>query len=44
MNKGKTLLTQVFDFVPNYEFDKLVEKYQGNYKAQKFSCWGKAAL
>ena len=39
MNKGKTLLAQVLDFVPRYEFDKLVEKYQGNYKAQEFSCW-----
>lgn len=39
MNKGKTLLAQVLDFVPKYEFDKLVEKYQGNYKAQEFSCW-----
>ena len=39
MNKGKTLLAQVMDFVPKYEFDKLVEKYQGNYKAQEFSCW-----
>ena len=39
MNKGKTLLAQVLDFVPKYEFDKLVEKYKGNYKAQEFSCW-----
>lgn len=23
--------------MPVYEFDKLVEKHQGNYKAQKFS-------
>jgi transposase len=39
MNAGKTLLAQVMDFVPKYEFDKLVEKYKGNYKAQEFSCW-----
>ena len=39
MNKGKTLLTQVLEFIPKYEFDKLVEKYKGNYKAQEFSCW-----
>ena len=39
MNKGKRLLAQVMDFVPKYEFDKLAEKYQGNYKAQEFSCW-----
>ena len=39
MNKGKTLLAQVMDFVPKYEFDKIVAKYHGNYKAQEFSCW-----
>jgi len=39
MNAGKTFLAQVMDFVPKYEFDKLVEKYKGNYKAQEFSCW-----
>ena len=39
MNKGKTLLAQVLEFIPKYEFDKLVEKYKGNYKAQEFSCW-----
>ena len=39
MNKGKTLLAQVLEFIPKYEFDKLVDKYKGNYKAQEFSCW-----
>ena len=39
MNKGKTLLAQVLEFIPKYEFDKIVEKYKGNYKAQEFSCW-----
>lgn len=39
MNSGKTLLSQVLEHIPKYEFDKLVAKYQGNYKAQEFSCW-----
>lgn len=39
MYKGKTLLAQVLEFIPKYEFDKLVEKYKGNYRAQDFSCW-----
>ena len=39
MNKGKTLLVQVLEFIPKYEFDTIVEKYKGNYKAQEFSCW-----
>jgi hypothetical protein len=39
MYKGKTLLAQVLEFIPKYEFDKIVEKYKGNYRAQEFSCW-----
>lgn len=27
------------DFVPKYEFNELVKKYNGNYKVRKFSCW-----
>ena len=38
MNKGKTLLAQVLEFIPKYEFDKLADKYKDNYKAQEFSC------
>lgn len=39
MNSGRTVFAQLIDFLPKYEFDKLVEKYNGNYKAQHFSCW-----
>lgn len=39
MNSGRTVFSQLIDFLPKYEFDKLVEKYNGNYKAQQFSCW-----
>ena len=39
MNSGRTIFEQLIDFLPKYEFDKLVEKYKGNYKAQQFSCW-----
>lgn len=39
MNKGRTVLAQLFDFISKYEFDKSVNKYQGNYKSQTFSCW-----
>lgn len=39
MNIGRTVLAQLFDFVSKYEFDKSVNKYQGNYKSQAFSCW-----
>lgn len=27
------------DFLPAYEFRQCVERYQGNYKLQSFSCW-----
>lgn len=26
-------------FVPRYEFDKCVQRYHGNYKSTRFSCW-----
>ena len=39
MNSGKTIFAQLMDYVPRYEFRKCVERYQGNYKVQKFSCW-----
>lgn len=39
MNSGRTILSQLFDFISKYEFDKCVDKYKGNYKSQSFSCW-----
>ena len=39
MNSGKTIFAQVIDFVPTYEFRKCVERYNGNYKVIRFSCW-----
>jgi hypothetical protein len=39
MNSGKMIFAQLMDFVPRYEFRKCVQRYRGNYKVQKFSCW-----
>ena len=39
MNQGKTVLSQLLCFLPKYEFDKCVAKYQGNYKVKNFRCW-----
>ena len=39
MNFGKTIFSQLMDFVPIYEFRKCVERYKGNYKIKSFSCW-----
>lgn len=39
MNHGKYVFTQLFEFLPKYEFDKCVARYQGNYKVKGFTCW-----
>ncbi len=38
MYSGKTLFAQVMEFLPMYEFQKCVQRYQGNYKVKNFSC------
>ena len=39
MYKGKFVFAQIFDFFNRYEFDKCVDRYQGDYKVRDFSCW-----
>ena len=39
MNTGRTILSQLFDFISRYEFDKCVNKYNGNYRVKTFTCW-----
>ena len=39
MNSGKTIFSQIMEFIPKYELDKLVSKYRGNYRVRTFSCW-----
>jgi hypothetical protein len=39
MNSGRTIFSQVMDFVPVHEFNRGVERYKGSYKIQSFSCW-----
>lgn len=39
MNTDRTIFSQVMDFVSRYEFNKCVERYNGNYKTKSFSCW-----
>jgi hypothetical protein len=39
MNSGKTIFAQIIDFIPYYEFQKCVARYQGNHKVKSFSCW-----
>jgi hypothetical protein len=39
MNTGKYVFAQIASFVPQRQFDRMVSKYKGNYKARHFSCW-----
>jgi len=39
MNSEQTIISQLMDFIPYYEFRKCVERYKGNYKIKSFSCW-----
>ncbi len=39
MNTGRTILSQLLDLVSKYEFDKCVNKYNGNYRVKTFTCW-----
>ena len=39
MNHGKYVFAQIFEFVSHNDFDKCVDKYDGNYKTKHFSCW-----
>ena len=35
MNEGRTVLAQLLDFLPKYEFDKCVARYHGNFRVRK---------
>jgi len=39
MNTGKTLFSQLMDYLPMYEFRRCVKTYRGNYKVKNFSCF-----
>lgn len=38
MNTGKTIFSQLMNFLPLYEFRQCVKRYDGNHKIQSFSC------
>lgn len=38
MNTGKTLFSQLMDFLPTYEFNRCVRRYRGNHRVRRFSC------
>ena len=39
MNSGRTMFSQLMDFVPVHDFRQCVKRYNGNYKIKSFSCW-----
>ena len=39
MVKGKFIFSQVIDFLPRYEFDKIVKKYKGDYRYRHLSSY-----
>lgn len=39
MNLGRTVFAQLMDHLPSYEFDKCVDRYQGDAHLRGFSCW-----
>ena len=39
MNQGKTVFSQVMDYLPMHEFRRCVNRYRGNYQVKRFSCW-----
>jgi hypothetical protein len=39
MHSGKYVFSQIVDFIPRYEFEKCVKRYNGNYHVRELSCW-----
>lgn len=39
MLMGKTVFSQLISYLPKYEFNKCVDRYKGNYRVKKFTCW-----
>ena len=39
MNSGRTIFSQLIDFLPGPEFRKCVARYHGNRRMRSFSCW-----
>jgi len=39
MNEGRVVFAQLLDFFPRYEFNKCVDRYRGNHRVRRFSCF-----
>jgi hypothetical protein len=38
MNSGRTVFSQLMDYLPTYEFQKCVNRYSGDYRCRSLSC------
>jgi len=38
MNAGRTVFSQLMDYLPTYEFQKSVNRYSGDYRSRSLSC------
>ena len=39
MNQGRTVFSQLISFLPDREFRRCVERYQGDLRLRELSCW-----
>ena len=39
MNLGRTVFSQLLEFIPTYQFQICADRYQGNRYVKDFSCW-----
>jgi hypothetical protein len=39
MYSGKYVFSQIVSFIPRYEFEKCVKRYEGDYRVRELSCW-----
>jgi hypothetical protein len=38
MNQGRSLFTQILEYLPHYELAKCIDRYEGNRRTRSFSC------
>ena len=39
MNQGKTIFSQILDFLSKHKFRQCVDRYNGNYRVRSFTCF-----
>lgn len=39
MNEGRTVFAQLLDWLPQYEFDKCVQRYRGNFRVRRLTSY-----